>query len=162
MEDVFHVGEMMWQRGIDELTALGIDKEMWVMGWSRRIASGDAVAIVVEHLSYRVGEFRYVGLEPETVAILGCDWEEAGICSTAFQASFHFEGDGVGRAVTRAIRKHIPALMKKHGIYLAQIISLCVDPKAPKWFRLLGFEEDKDFRGMRFGKYRSRRFLRRA
>jgi hypothetical protein len=37
--------------------------------------------------------------------------------------------------------------------------SLCIDPEAPKWFRLLGMTEDKEFQGFR---PTLRRFFRRA
>lgn len=133
----------MWHRGKVELSHLGIRPEQWVEGWRCRINRDDA---------YAIGE----------VALLGCDWEEADVCTTSFQATTDFELPGIGKQVTKAIRKAVPELMKRVGARKACIYSLCVDPEAPKWFRVLGFDEDKDFRGFQHGPYTSRRFVRRS
>lgn len=132
----------MWGRGREELTALGIHPRDWVAGWMERIARGDATAF-------------------GSHAILGCDRESEGICSTAFQASQSFEGP-VGLSITKEMRRAIPALMRDRGIHTACVYSLCVDPGAPKWFRLLGFEEDTEYKGAQRGAYVSRRFIRRV
>ena len=132
----------MWKRGREELSYL-VSQEQWLRGWKTRINRGDAVAI---------GEH----------AILGCDWDETDVCNTSFQASESFEAPGVGKQVTKALRREIPRLMKETGARLCFVYSLCVDPQAAKWFQLLGFEEDKGYRGITRGPYVSRRFLRRA
>lgn len=143
LRDVLHVGETMWLRGRRELDALGVGVEAWISGWVGRINRDDAVAI---------GEH----------AILGCDWETQDVCNTSFQASTSFELPGVGRQVTKAMRKAIPDLMRERGARVSLTYSLCVDPEAPKWFRLLGLAEDMDFVGTRHGPYVMRRFVRRA
>jgi hypothetical protein len=114
----------------------------WLASWSRKIKRGDAVAF-------------------ERHAILGCDWETPDSINTSFQASDSFEAPGVGRQVTREIRKAIPQLMRERGIRLSVTYSLCVDPQSEKWFRLLGLEEDKDYKGIQRGPYTTRRFIRR-
>lgn len=133
----------MWQRGREELGWLGISPEMWFQAWLYRLKRGDAVA---------VGEH----------AILGCDAESDGVVSTSFQASKSFELPGIGKQVTKALRAEIPRLMRERGIRLVCTYSLCVVPEAHKWFRLLGLEEDLDYRGVKRGPYISRRFVRRA
>jgi hypothetical protein len=143
MADVIHVGETMWKRGVQELLAFGTTPEIWLEGWRRRIARGDAVAF---------GEH----------AILGCDWESEGVVCTSFQASKSFELPGIGKAVTKEIRRHTKDLMQKHGIRTVCTYSLCVDESAPKWFRLLGMEEDLSYVGIKRGPYVTRRFIRRA
>jgi hypothetical protein len=142
-DDVLRVGRGMWWRGKEELGWLRVTELQWLEGWRRRIRRGDAFAI---------GD----------VAILGCDWESHGVCATAFQATTDFELPGVGRQATKAMRKSIPDLMKKVGARKACVYSLCVDQAAPKWFRLLGFEEDTDYTGLMYGPYKSRRFVRRV
>lgn len=131
----------MWERGKEELGWLGITEPQWVVGWQCRINRDDAVAI---------GD----------VAILGCDWEQSDVCCTAFQATTDFELPGIGKQATKAMRKAIPDLMKKVGARKACVYSLCVDSSAPKWFRILGFEEDTDYTGLYYGPYKSRRFVR--
>jgi hypothetical protein len=142
LQDVLHVGETMWERGRKELGALGIGRRAWLEGWQGRINAGDAVAI---------GEH----------AILGCN-RYKDICDTHFQASESFELPGVGGSVTKAMRKAIPDLMRERGFRVSFTYSLCIDPEAPKWFRLLGLEEDTNFKGKEHGPYVMRRFVRRA
>src|SRR5688572_22309920 len=144
MADVRHVGGSMWARGVAELDALGITPLQWLEGWQKRILLGDAVAIGGH-------------------AILGCDWEFASdVCDTSFQASTSFELPGVGRQVTKAMRKAIPQLMRDRGARVSLTYSLCIDPESPKWFRLLGLEEDMNFKGQKHGDYVMRLFVRRA
>lgn len=133
----------MWERGRVELGALGIGSREWVASWLWRMSRGDAVAF-------------------DSHAILGCDWEGIDVVNTSFQASTSFEQPGVGLAVTKEIRREIPRLMKDRGIRVFNTYSLCVDPSAPKWFRLLGLEEDMTFKGAKHGPYTARRFFRRA
>jgi hypothetical protein len=140
--DVQHIFETMWGRGRTELTLLDVHPMEWLASWSRKIRRGDAVAF-------------------ESHAILGCDWETPDSINTSFQASDSFEAPGVGRQVTREIRKAIPQLMRERGIRLSVTYSLCVDPQSEKWFRLLGLEEDKDYKGIQRGPYTTRRFIRR-
>lgn len=142
LADVQRIGGQMWDRGREELKYLGISPEDWLWQWRQRIQRGDAV-VFCDH------------------ALLGCDWEAPGVVSTAFQASKAFE-EGLGKQVTKEMRKAIPELMKARGISLICTYSLCVDPEAPKWFRLLGLEEDRDFQGPMRGPYKLRRFIRRA
>ncbi len=142
LQDVLHVGESMWERGRKELAALGYTPEMWAEGWGKRIRLDDAVAI---------GEH----------AILGCDWPAGDVMDTHFQASQSFELPGIGRQVTKAMRKAIPDLMRERGARLSLTYSLCIDPDSPKWFRLLGLEEDIQFKGQSHGEYTMRRFVRR-
>lgn len=142
MRDVAHIGETMWERGKEELGWLGITESQWLEGWKSRISRGDAVAF-------------------DDHAILGCDWEGDDVINTSFQASKSFELPGVGRRVTKEMRRAIPDLMRERGIRLACVYSLCVVPEAAMWFRLLGFEEDMDYRGVKRGPYIARRFLRR-
>lgn len=130
----------MWDRGREELTYLGITPQKWLEGWKQRIARGDAVSF---------GE-----------AILGCDWEDSRTVCTSFQATRAFE-DSQGLRITKEMRREIPRLMEERGAKAAFVYSLCVDPGAEKWFRLLGFREDMEFRGSRFGPYIMRRFWRR-
>ena len=132
----------MWDRGREELSYL-VSPEDWLAGWKKRVDRGDALAF---------GDH----------AILGCDWESEDVINTSFQACKSFELPGVGRQVTKEMRKAIPLLMKEHGIRMACVYSLCVDPSAPKWFQLLGFEEDTNYQGLQFGPYKSRRFVRRT
>ncbi len=136
------MGEFMWERGRKELNALSIHPDTWLDGWKYRINRNDAVAI---------GEH----------AILGCDWSD-GAMDTHFQACASFELPGVGKQVTKAMRKAIPDLMRERGASLSLTYSLCIDPESPKWFRLLGLEEDMDFKGNRHGGFVMRRFVRRA
>lgn len=143
MADVRHICETMWERGRIELTALQVRPEDWLSGWQKRIFLDDAVAI---------GEH----------AILGCDWDGESICDTSFQASTSFENPGVGLAVTKAMRRAIPELMKKRGAVESHTYSLCIDPGAERWFRFLGLTEDKHYPGPMFGPFRLRRFVRRA
>lgn len=143
MSDVRHVMRTMWKRGRKELSALDVDPAGWIVGWHKRIERGDAVAFA-EH------------------AILGCDWEGDTTINTSFQASESFELPGVGKQVTKALRAEIPRLMQARRIRLICTYSLCIDPKAPDWFRLLGMTEDDRYVGARFGEYTSRRFIRRA
>lgn len=142
LQDVRHVGETMWDRGKRELTALGMSPELWAEGWITRINRGDAVCF-------------------DGHAILGWDWESTDICNTSFQASTSFES-GVGWKITKEIRRAIPELMKESGARLSYTYSLCVDPQAEKWFRLLGLEEEKNYPGGWYGPYTMRRFFRRA
>lgn len=142
MADVRHVGETMWARGIAELTALGIGPVQWFEGWTGRINRGDALAI-------------------DSHAIVGCDWETVDVCNTSFQASTSFEIPGVGKSVTKALRKAIPELLRERGAKLSLTYSLCIDPEAPKWFRLLGLEEETKFKGQQYGKHAMRLFVRR-
>lgn len=142
MADVRHVGGTMWARGVAELTALSIGPVQWVEGWASRINRNDALAI-------------------GSHAIVGCDWETVDVCNTSFQASTSFELPGVGKSVTKALRKAIPELLRERGARLSLTYSLCIDPEAPKWFRLLGLEEDTNFKGQSHGGYVMRRFVRR-
>lgn len=135
--------QTMWDRGREELSYLGVSPELWFAGWMHRIKRGDAVAF-------------------GSHAILGCDRESEGVVCTSFQASKSFEGPGVGSSVTKAMRREIPRLMQERGIRLVCTYSLCVDPEAAKWFRLLGLEEDLGYRGVKRGPYVTRRFIRRA
>jgi len=143
LEDVLRVGNTLWERGRKELDALGITHARWLEGWKKRIALDDAVA---------VGEH----------AILGCDWPSIEVMDTHFQASETFELPGVGSAVTKAMRKAIPDLMRERKAVVSLTYSLCIDPDSPKWFRLLGLQEDTNFRGEKHGPYTMRRFVRRA
>ena len=131
----------MWERGKEELGWLGVTETQWLKGWKDRITRGDAISF--DH------------------AILGCDWESEDVINTSFQASKSFELPEVGKQVTKQMRKAIPRLMEERGIRLACVYSLCVDEQAPRWFRLLGFEEDTEYRGIKRGPYITRRFLRR-
>jgi len=140
--DVSRIGETMWARGRKELAALGIGAGVWAAAWLSRINRNDAVAI---------GEH----------AILGCDWESTDVCDTSFQASASFEQPGIGFLVTKALRRAIPELMRERGARVSLTYSLCIDPEAVKWFRLLGLDEDLNFRGERHGDYTMRRFVRR-
>ena len=133
----------MWDRGRVELTALGAEPVSWLQGWKCRINRGDAVAF---------GDH----------AILGWDWEDEYTCNTSFQASRSFEEPGVGSRVTKEIRRAIPRLMVETGARLVVTYSLCVDPEAPKWFRLLGLIENTDYKGPQMGPYTMRQFLRRS
>lgn len=142
LSDVLHIGRTMWARGKEELKHLGISPQDWLYGWHLRIQRGDAVAFGPH-------------------AILGCDKDGVGV-SSAFQASTSFELPGVGRQVTKEMRKAIPRLMQSRGVPYFTTYSLCVDPEAPKWFRLLGMEEDLIYRGPMKGPYRLRRFIRRS
>lgn len=132
----------MWARGRAEIRALGMSPEQWYAGWHQRIQLSDAVAF-------------------DSHAILGCDWEAEGVIATAFQASESFETPGVGSRVTKEIRRAIPRLMTERGARLCFVYSLCTHPEAAKWFRLLGFAEDK-YKGDRYGPYTMRRFRREA
>ena len=136
----------MWDRGRRELTALGFSPEKWAEGWISRINRGDAVC------------FDSNG----PCAILGCDWESADVCDTSFQASTSFEVPDVGWKVTKEMRRAIPELMKERGAKLSYTYSLCIDPKAEKWFRLLGLEEEQNYPGSWYGPYIMRRFFRRV
>lgn len=141
MADVRNIGQNMWERGVKELDALGVGPEAWLQGWKKRILLDDAVAI---------GDH----------AILGWDWPAIDVCDTSFQAAKSFELPGVGKQVTKAIRKAIPELMVRTGARLSLTHSLCVDPEAPKWFRLLGLQENMKFTGHKFGPYTMRQFFR--
>jgi hypothetical protein len=143
LRDVVRIGEGMWERGKEELGQLGVTEVMWLQGWKEKIQRGEAVA---------VGEH----------ALLGWDFERDGEICTSFQAAKTFELPGVGKQVTKALRKEIPRLMEERGVRVASVYSLCVDPDSPKWFRVLGFTEDTDYRGIKRGPYISRRFVRRA
>ncbi len=132
----------MWRRGVDELIALGISPEEWLSRWRLRIQRGDAVMF-------------------GSHAILGCDWDGE-ICSTVFQASRSFEEPGVGRAVTKEMRRVIPRLMEERGVTVLHTYSLCISPEAEKWFRLLGLTEDTNYQGPLCGPFRLRRFVRRV
>jgi hypothetical protein len=142
LQDVVHVGETMWARGIEELKYLGFNGPQWIGGWYHRIQRGDAVAFGPH-------------------AILGWDPEGLDVCS-AFQASKSFEEPGIGFAVTKEMRREIPRLMKSRGVHRFNTYSLCIDPEAPKWFRLLGMEEDLNYRGEKRGPYTLRKFWREA
>jgi hypothetical protein len=139
--DVQHVMETMWKRGRKELSALGVDPVQWFTGWDRRIKRGEAVAF-------------------GTHAILGWDRESEHVVTTSFQASESFED--AGSQVTKALRREIPKLMKEQRVSVICTYSLCVEPEAPKWFRLLGLIEDPDYQGKKFGPYTMRRFIRRS
>lgn len=128
----------MWQRGRLELTYLGVDPKAWVEAWERRIARGDALSF--------------------GPAILGWDFCSPDTINTSFQASEAFDSEGL--AVTKQMRRAIPALMLERGVRLSNTYSLCVDPRAEKWFRLLGLREDKTYRGIQRGPYTTRRFVR--
>jgi hypothetical protein len=141
LQDVLYIADTMWERGRIELTHLNVSPAAWLDSWKRRIARGDAVSF--------------------GPAILGCDWETPDSINTSFQASESFEAPGVGRQVTKEIRRAIPQLMRERGIRLSVTYSLCVDPSSEKWFRLLGLEEDKDYKGIQRGPYTTRRFIRR-
>lgn len=132
----------MWERGRVELQHLGIGPMEWLGGWHQRIQRGDAVAF---------GDH----------AILGWDPDGEGVCS-AFQASKSFEEPGIGFSVTKEMRKEIPRLLVSRNVLFFNTYSLCVDPEAPKWFRLLGMEEDLIYRGSQHGPYRLRKFWRSA
>lgn len=143
LEDVLHIGNTMWERGKTELTHLGISPDDWLHNWNVRILRSDAVAF-------------------GSHAILGCDWQMASdVCETAFQASTSFEQPGVGRAITKEIRRAIPQLMRERGASVSHTYSLCVSPEAEKWFRLLGLTEDTKYQGPRCGPFLLRRFVRR-
>lgn len=139
-QDVIHIMQTMWERGIVELTALGVTPEDWLDSWAAKIARGDAVCF-------------------DRHAILGCDREGDAI-NTSFQASKSFEGPA-GRAVTREMRRAIPGLMRDRGVTESRTYSLCVNPEAERWFRLLGLEEDTQYQGPRCGPFLLRRFIRR-
>lgn len=141
MADVRHVCSTMWERGAVELMYLRISPEDWLEGWRCRINRDDAVAI-------------------DSHAILGLDWEDTETGCTAFQASRSFEQPGVGRQVTKELRKAIPELAKARGLKHIITYSLCVTPEAEKWFRLLGLEEDTKYPGPRCGPFLLRRFVR--
>lgn len=132
----------MWPRGREELS-YWMPVETWLHGWAMRIQRGDAIAFGPH-------------------AILGWDFESPDVVNTSFQASTSFEEPGVGKRVTKEIRRVIPELMKTRKVRLFNTYSLCVDPGAAKWFRLLGMEEDLTYRGIKRGPYITRRFFRRA
>jgi hypothetical protein len=141
-QDVLHIRKTMWARGRTELQELGVNPIDWLQAWHKRISRGDAVSFGPH-------------------AILGCDWETPDSINTSFQASESFELPGVGRQVTKEMRRAIPALMRARKIRLSVTYSLCIDPQSEKWFRLLGLEEDPTYRGIQRGPYLTRRFLRR-
>jgi hypothetical protein len=134
----------MWDRGRIELEALEVTPQSWLAGWKKRILLDDAVVF------------------GDADALLGCDWPMDGVMDTHFQASRSFELPGVGKRITKEMRRAIPELMRERKASLSLTYSLCVDPEAPKWFRLLGLEEDLSFKGERHGDFVMRRFLRRA
>jgi len=141
LADVIHICETMWERGRTELTYLGIPPEEWLSQWKTRIKGSNAVAF-------------------GSHAILGCDWVNTGVCDTSFQASTSFESPKVGLAVTKAMRRAIPELMRERDVVESNTYSLCVVPEAEKWFRLLGLTEDTNFKGPRCGPFLLRRFFR--
>jgi len=148
LEDIVHVGNTMWERGKEELGWLGVSPWLWFEGFKTRINRGDAVAF---------------GNPGEPHAVLGWDWDmHPNICCTSFQASKSFELPGVGKQVTKALRREIPRLMEETRALECHVYSLCVDPGAPKWFRLLGFHESTQYKGPQRGPYHMRRFVRRA
>ena len=130
----------MWERGREELKHLRVSPDLWFAGWVARIQRSDAVTF---------GE-----------AILGWDQESPGVVCTAFQASKAFEDPLIGKRITKELRRVIPILMSGRGVRKIHTYSLCIDPGAPKWFRLLGLEEDKDYRGPQRGPFHLRRFVR--
>lgn len=146
---MIYIGQNMWERGITELDALGIQPADWLHGWNRRIIFKDAVAF---------------GPEGKPHAILGCDEEyhSPEVFNTSFQAAKSFELPGVGRQVTKEMRKAIPQLMRDRRIARIHVYSLCVVPEAEKWFRLLGLTEDTNYQGPQRGPFQLRRFTRSA
>jgi hypothetical protein len=142
LQDVIHIAQTMWERGRTELTYLNVEPLQWLDAWKQRIARGDALAFGPH-------------------AILGWDFETADSINTSFQASESFESR-VGLQITKEMRRAIPLLMKERGVRLTSTYSLCIDPQSEKWFRLLGLEEDKGYRGIQRGPYITRRFLRRS
>ena len=138
----------MWERGRVELTHLGVSPEDWLHGWKRRILLGTAVAFGPE--------------KPH--AILGWDEEyhSPNVFNTSFQASTSFENKETGWRVTKELRKAIPELLRDQQAHGIHVYSLCVDPEAAKWFRLLGLTEDTTYQGPRCGPFQLRRFVRRA
>lgn len=137
---MIRVCKEMWERGREELSALGVHPADWLYSWEQRIQRGDAVTF--------------------DCAILGWDWEDKETVSTAFQASADF--DRRGRQITREMRREIPRLMKARGVKRCHVYSLCVTEDAEKWFRLLGFQPDPNYIGQKFGPYTMRRFWREA
>lgn len=144
--DIRHIAKTMWQRGVQELDALGIGPHQWLTGWHDRIYRGDAVA-------FDAGE---------CVAILGCDWEGKDVICTAFQASRGFEDPAIGWRVTKEMRRAIPALLMARKARISNTYSLCIHPEAERWFRLLGLREDTTFQGPLCGSFHLRKFWRRV
>jgi hypothetical protein len=60
------------------------------------------------------------------------------------------------------MRRQIPILMRSRNVPYFNTYSLCIDPEAPKWFRLLGMEEDLTYQGIKRGPYTLRKFWRNA
>lgn len=133
----------MWERGRAELTAIGMSQGRWLEEWINRIARADAVAFGAD-------------------AILGWDWEAPRVCCSAFQASREFDSSpAVGSKITKEMRRAIPKMMRGRNVREVNVYSLCVTPDAPRWFRLLGFEEDLFFQGEHRGPHRMRKFTKR-
>jgi hypothetical protein len=143
MADVRRVCQNMWDRGREEMQHWpGATPELWLEDWRRRIERGDAVAFGDE-------------------AILAWDRASHGVVYTAFHATREFENPGVGKRITKELRRAIPQLMRDRRVAVCFVLSLCVTPDAPKWFRLLGFEEDSHFEPRPCGPHFMRRFIRR-
>lgn len=147
LSDVAYVWGHLWKRGKVELDALGFGYAAFVTAMRARIAEGRAVTY-------------FVGNEP--VAILAWRFTAPGVVTTYFQATREFDQSETGMAVTRAMRDSIGELAAADGIREIVTHSLCVDERAPAWFRAIGMREDKAHPGLAIAGRVMRTFIRRT
>lgn len=144
LADAMHVYDHIWERGARELEGYGITREAWHAKWEFLTLLPNTACAFVR--------------EGRVVAVLGAADRDGGVAHTWFQATDEF--DRVGRGLTRQMRRAATDLAKRSGLKRAVLNSLCVSEDAPRWYEFIGFTEDKEFRGQRFGGHLERSFVR--
>jgi len=140
-EDVIRICEQMWNRGKAELEAYGNGWGKLMFDFGRAIAQGQCYTVVDD----------YHG----PVCAVGVSDGRSMFAATRSMD----EVPTVGKRATAALRGAMLDLAKKHNLREFEILSLCIDDRAPKWFQLLNAPEDHEYRGPTYAGHRERRFV---
>ena len=135
IEDAAYVFDNIWDSGKIELTGFNVSRDKWLDACIEMIVLNRC--IVFER-------------EGKVQALLGLNY-----ASTWFQAVKDADMSGL----TRQMRRAIPSLMDRVKDSKLSIYSLCVNSCSDKWFKLLGFVEDLNYRGQIYAGRAERRFI---
>lgn len=131
LQHIDMVTTALWQRGIVEAMVFGVRDYEDLHAYARqRLEDSQAHAAVLD--------------DGRAIAIFGAFPDGMpGLYTTWFMATEEFSDHFL--ALTKRLRKLIDEDSGPEGITMLQTFSACVHPMAPKWFSLLGLQEDSDY-----------------
>jgi hypothetical protein len=116
--DAEFIAGHLWERGDRELSAYGVTWLSFMNLHEQAIDAGMSITITR-------------------------DGEPIGLLAIAKDGTSHFIATNkFDAAATKALAQAIPVEAEKRGIQKIAVFSLAIDRRAPRWFALLGLEDD--------------------